>query len=64
MAKQRENGHDRRLILWHVYQVLSGHLGIVQMCWICGCADHVGLGNERPTQVEVDPNQLNDIIDS
>ena len=18
------------------------------MCWMCGCADHIGLGNERP----------------
>lgn len=33
------------------------------MCWLCGCADHVGLGNEREPQEDPDPNQLNDIID-
>jgi hypothetical protein len=33
------------------------------MCWICGCADHVGPGNEREPKTEVDPNQLNAIIE-
>lgn len=23
----------------------------VDMCWICGCADHVGLGNERDDDI-------------
>lgn len=34
------------------------------MCWLCGCADHVGLGNERDKEEESDPNQLNAIIES
>jgi hypothetical protein len=34
------------------------------MCWLCGCADHVGLGNERESEEESDPNQLNAIIES
>jgi len=33
------------------------------MCWICGCADHVGLGNDREEIPLPDPNQLNDIIE-
>ncbi|MEY3378144.1 MAG: hypothetical protein RLZZ328_1287 [Bacteroidota bacterium] len=33
------------------------------MCWMCGCADHVGLGNDRPTD-SVDNNNENDIIDT
>ena len=32
------------------------------MCWLCGCADHVGLGNEREEE-KPNPNQLNDIIE-
>ena len=32
-----------------------------KMCWMCGCADHVGLGNER---VNEDLNsELDDIRD-
>jgi hypothetical protein len=31
------------------------------MCWICGCADHVGLGNERNDE-DSDDNPKNDII--
>lgn len=26
------------------------------MCWMCGCADHIGLGNER----EIDNNEKNE----
>lgn len=33
------------------------------MCWICGCADHVGPGNEQRDSEDPDSNQLNDIID-
>jgi hypothetical protein len=33
------------------------------MCWMCGCADHVGLGNDRPTD-SVDNKNENDIIDT
>lgn len=33
------------------------------MCWICGCADHVGPGNDREKPVPVDPNQPNAIIE-
>ena len=22
------------------------------MCWMCGCADHIGLGNERDSDTE------------
>lgn len=32
------------------------------MCWICGCADHIGPGNEVREE-DSDSNQLNDIID-
>jgi hypothetical protein len=31
------------------------------MCWLCGCADHVGLGNERDE--DSDSNQPDGIID-
>ena len=37
--------------------------GVISMCWLCGCADHVGLGNEREEPAPADPNQLNDIMD-
>jgi len=37
--------------------------GVIKMCWICGCADHVGLGNDREEAPLPDPNQLNDIIE-
>jgi hypothetical protein len=33
------------------------------MCWICGCADHLGPGNEEKDEGDPDSNQLNDIID-
>lgn len=33
------------------------------MCWICGCADHIGPGNEAREEKIPDSNQLNDIID-
>jgi hypothetical protein len=33
------------------------------MCWLCGCADHIGLGNDREPSEESDPNQLNAIIE-
>lgn len=29
------------------------------MCWMCGCADHIGLGNER----EKDDDSSGDIIE-
>lgn len=32
------------------------------MCWICGCADHIGLGNDDRVS-DKNVNQLNDIID-
>ena len=32
----------------------------VEMCWICGCADHVGLGNDREDEANDKPE--NDII--
>lgn len=32
------------------------------MCWICGCADHVGPKNENKDSKK-NINQLNDIID-
>ena len=35
-------------------------LGIT-MCWMCGCADHVGLGNERETDNN-EKNEDSDII--
>lgn len=36
------------------------NLGLI-MCWICGCADHVGLGNERETD-SFQENKEGDII--
>jgi hypothetical protein len=32
------------------------------MCWLCGCADHVGLGNERDDK-DSDSNQPDGIIE-
>lgn len=31
------------------------------MCWMCGCADHIGLGNERPSN-DLENDTKNDII--
>ena len=31
------------------------------MCWMCGCADHIGLGNERIS--EHPDKEPDDIID-
>ena len=33
------------------------------MCWLCGCADHVGPGNETKDNEDPGSNQLNDIIE-
>ena len=30
------------------------------MCWLCGCADHVGLGNEREPEPESDAFERGD----
>ena len=32
------------------------------MCWLCGCADHVGPGNN--IEDKQDTNPVNDIMDS
>lgn len=32
------------------------------MCWMCGCADHIGLGNDREIPDDSE-KELNDIID-
>jgi len=33
------------------------------MCWMCGCADHVGLGNDRVPE-PIDNKEESDIINT
>lgn len=33
------------------------------MCWMCGCADHIGLGNEREIPDKQEESSPNAIID-
>lgn len=36
--------------------------GETRMCWMCGCADHIGLGNDRDI-VDSQSKESNDIIE-